>query len=1388
MTRSRFVVPLIASLIALRSADGSAGTLSGTVVLDGKPAAGAVVSVIPFEEPLAKARRLLRGETEPKALASATAGPGGAFALAVPAVPGRDVWFRVRVGARGAVPAELTGVRDASEAEDLGELTLRKAEALAGRVTGPGGKPVAGARVTLTARGRFDASSDLDPVSEVATTATDGSFRFEAAASERNDLVVEAEGLAPARVVNSKAGALGRPIALVAGTSLAGSVKKGDGKAAAGVLVRYESDGLETRWVETGADGGFVLADLPSRRGSVVADAGEGGFARAVSITPGPTRAVPTLVLAPPTVLEGRTLDVATLKAVPRVKLSVGAGEGLVVARSGADGRYRLKGLRPGEVSVQADEPRYVPWARERVALGKGTTKTLDVPLTRGATLSGRVLDEDRRPVAEAKVVVSSGEEGPAGFRLVSQATASELGPKVRSHADGTFTASRLLPGENQRLTAEHPEYERGKVGGISLQPGETRTGAVVTLRRGLVVTGTVKDPEGNPLAGAELTLSPSRIVRSSRGGMRMQMAFGGQADVPPARSGADGRFELKGVAAGDWALTAKALGRATEFLDPVKLVRDTRPEPIEIVLSPGASIAGSVLRKTGGGAEGYVVVPRPSGKPATGGFGSAARPTGPDGGFVLEGLKAGESYDLQLFSAFSMGPGPAKKGVVAPAANLEWIVEGAGRIEGQILDGRTGQPLTSYEIVYQPDRFGGSAMMSSSRRPGGRGTGRVGDPVLVEAPDGRFVLEDVPAGKWLVGVTAKGYQAGRAAGVVVEEATTTDGVEIRVSPGTTLKVRVTDAKSGRGVPEAQVRVAGEAGGGSGQIASGELVTDVDGRLEVEGLAPGRAKVSVLHADYTNRTESVELKEGGSSVEVALSRGSSLGGVVLSESRQPMPGAEVSLEGANAPGRGAGFGGGESATSDASGRFRFDHLSPGRYTLAASVPAQSTDPVEAVVVAGESKDDVVLVLAGGATIRGVVSGLPETLRAGVGVSASGPRDFRASARTGADGRFELSGAPAGTISLRAVAGDLLSGATRFSGASVTIAEGQKEAEAEIVFEGTGALSGRVTRGGSPVSDARLFVSGQKGGSSGSGRTDENGAYRIEGLTSGDYTVNVQAVAGGGRGVSKDIRVDGEASLDVELPMARLFGVVVDSSSKQPLADVRVTANLDGGTSGRPGFASSDSNGRFFVDDVEPGTYTLSLRRSGYQEASDTASATDQGGDAGTIEMTRGEGLELRVRDGIYQIPLRSANVRVRDGSGATTSTWLSLDGDGKGEIASLRPGRYTLVLGSNGYATQVFDGIVVPGAPLPVVLTPGGSVEVKAGEASRAKGEAILRNALGQPHPYRSWGPEGRVPLPATGSQLVENLAPGSYTIAAEGTAPKGFTVTEGGRTVVELP
>ena len=306
-----------------------------------------------------------------------------------------------------------------------------------------------------------------------------------------------------------------------------------------------------------------------------------------------------------------------------------------------------------------------------------------------------------------------------------------------------------------------------------------------------------------------------------------------------------------------------------------------------------------------------------------------------------------------------------------------------------------------------------------------------------------------------------------------------------------------------------------------------------------------------------------------------------------------------------------------------------------------------------------------------------------------------------------------------------------------------------------------------------------------------GVTDESGSYRIEGIPDGDYTVAVQGAPGaGGRGVTREVRVEGEARLDVELPVSRLYGLVVDGATKEPLADVRVTAALDAGSGGRGGgTATTDTGGRFFVDDVEEGTYTLTFRRTGYQEAKGSASATVAGGDAGTVEMTRGDGLELRVRDGLYQIPLRSVSVRVKDGAGATVlSTWVTLDGDGKGGVSSLRPGRYALVVSASGYAARLFEGVVVPGAPLPVALTPGGSVEVRPGEASRAKGVATLFDAAGRPYAHRPFGPEGRVALPKAGTEVLENVAPGSYTLAVEGVAPKAFTVTEGGRTVVELP
>ena len=74
------------------------------------------------------------------------------------------------------------------------------------------------------------------------------------------------------------------------------------------------------------------------------------------------------------------------------------------------------------------------------------------------------------------------------------------------------------------------------------------------------------------------------------------------------------------------------------------------------------------------------------------GGF-ADVEPTGPDGAFLIEGLKAGQTYDLQPFGG--EGPGTQKRGVVAPIDGVEIVVTGSGRIAGVAVDARTGRPIS---------------------------------------------------------------------------------------------------------------------------------------------------------------------------------------------------------------------------------------------------------------------------------------------------------------------------------------------------------------------------------------------------------------------------------------------------------------------------------------------------------------------------------------------------------------------------------------------------------------------------------------------------------------------------------------------------------------------
>jgi hypothetical protein len=191
----------------------------------------------------------------------------------------------------------------------------------------------------------------------------------------------------------------------------------------------------------------------------------------------------------------------------------------------------------------------------------------------------------------------------------------------VRTAKDGSFRATRLAPGENQRLDVRHDDFEERALGGISLAPGATRSGLTVVMRRGLTLRGLVKDEAGRPLAGAEVgslehALDPRRPRRHADGDDRA-----GQPGA--ARERRRRPLRVPRLKPGDYAVGARRSGFARASVDPVKMAEGRAAEPIELVLKPGATISGVLHDKGGNGASGWYVSARGAGQ----GGGPAARP-----------------------------------------------------------------------------------------------------------------------------------------------------------------------------------------------------------------------------------------------------------------------------------------------------------------------------------------------------------------------------------------------------------------------------------------------------------------------------------------------------------------------------------------------------------------------------------------------------------------------------------------------------------------------------------------------------------------------------------------------------------------------------------------
>lgn len=751
-----------------------------------------------------------------------------------------------------------------------------------------------------------------------------------------------------------------------------------------------------------------------------------------------------------------------------------------VVATSGRDGAFEVAGLppRPAWVLQARKAPRQGEPCEPFALAAGATTPEVVLRLVPGATLAGRVVDADGRPVAGAPV--SAWPQTDEGF------------PESRSATTGEDGAWRLegLPAGTIGLNANPPSGGGNavyrQVDGLA--PGETREGLELRLAASRTVSGVLVDESGAPQRGKALTFV-------GRGGGHLGQVF----------SGADGTFSCSSITeeqvrilGGSW----ENQNELTSVRAPVSDLRLIWKEP------PLQVIEGTVVDD-----KGRPVPVCQVGVRSTSGRGPESEVTyagGPQGATVVNGWFRRTARGR---APFTVGVSGAQDGDGRPL-NLrprQVTVPEAG-----------GPPLT---IALEP----GLTLTGRVLTPEGQGLAGVtvtgGSSSATTDAEGAFTLGGLTEGALKLQVRPPKPYVG--VNDVATEAGATDLV-VRLVAGLAV-AGVVEGPDGRPLSSGWVSAswpaaAGRAGGNGGATVSS------DGRFRVEGL-PEDAVVQLQvqiwsgnDATYPPKTVK-DVRAGTVDLVVRMSPGAVVEGVVVTADGTPYPGGGTVMARAEGVDNSSGWG----AEVQSDGTFRLGGVAPGRVRI--QVHRNDGGPAPEPVAVDAPARGVRVVLPASTPVRGRLAGAGAdaakfSVRAWVSTS---PGRRSRSARVAPDGTFTLEGlTPDVDWTLFAIAADddryALHGPVR-GGAS------------DVVLELTAgrSIEGSVTGADGGPPPPNTFVSARASGGSAAlgGRVDERGQFRLRGLPPGRYTITAQSQDGMQQAVEADVQ-DGARGVRLQL--------------------------------------------------------------------------------------------------------------------------------------------------------------------------------------------------------------------------------------------------------------
>jgi hypothetical protein len=334
----------------------------------------------------------------------------------------------------------------------------------------------------------------------------------------------------------------------------------GDGGALAGggaFVMMTGMDGDDETWsaleVREGEEGELTLhAPLEVTVSGVVREGGEPLASATVSLDPKPVAGEPRM---------------------PR--LPFGGGP---TARTDARGFYQLSGVQPGEYLLSVAHPSRVMETEIELRVGERDVRQ-DVALSI-ATIEGRVVDSDDRPLAGVRVSAERDQGATQGRAVVRMVFAGDNGgvgmiggeggaEDVFTDSDGRYTLRGVATDVKLVVRAEAKGLQPAKSAPLELRENESKRGVDLALAEAGEIEISAFKADGSPAQMAIVTATPQGDLAAS-------------AERKTGFIQEGGKTTLDGLAPGSWRVSVRPVGggpnAGTGAAQPVEQVVEVKP------------------------------------------------------------------------------------------------------------------------------------------------------------------------------------------------------------------------------------------------------------------------------------------------------------------------------------------------------------------------------------------------------------------------------------------------------------------------------------------------------------------------------------------------------------------------------------------------------------------------------------------------------------------------------------------------------------------------------------------------------------------------------------------------------------------------------------------